>query len=232
MYDLPNLKSMKDFIRPLLTIFVVFYIMHNSVTAQEMKPLDIELPKAMFVGTPQNFDVQKLEKPRGHPRPPFLAPESTENVALGKPISSTDETPFLGEIDLINDGDKGALEGSFVELSPGHQHITIDLQKPHNIYAITIWHFHKQARVYFDVVVQTSDDPDFITGVRTLFNNDLDNSLGFGVGEDMHYVETHEGKLLDAKGTQARYVRLHSNGNTSNNLNHYIEIQVFGKPVN
>jgi hypothetical protein len=26
-------------------------------------------------------------------------------------------------------------------------------------------------------------------------------------------------------------VRLHSNGNTSNKLNHYIEVEVFGKPA-
>ena len=46
----------------------------------------------------------------------------------------------------------------------------------HEIYAIVIWLFHKEPRVYFDVVVQVADDPDFITNVRTLFNNDIDNS--------------------------------------------------------
>jgi hypothetical protein len=80
-------------------------------------------------------------------------------------------------------------------------------------------------------VIQASDDPDFITNVQTLFNNDHDNSSGQGVGKDMHYVETSEGKLIDAKGVQARYVRLYSNGNTNNDLNHYIEVEVFGKPV-
>ena len=94
-----------------------------------------------------------------------------------------------------------------------------------------LWHFHKQARVYFDAVVQVADDPDFITNVTTLFNNDHDNSVGLGVGSDMHYVETSEGKLIDAKGTRARYVRLYSNGNSSNELNHYIEVEVFGKPA-
>jgi hypothetical protein len=47
----------------------------------------------------------------------------------------------------------------------------------------------------------------------------------------MHYVETSEGKLIDAKGVRARYVRLHSQGNNSNDLNHYIEVEVFGKPA-
>jgi hypothetical protein len=101
----------------------------------------------------------------------------------------------------------------------------------HDIYAILVWHFHKQARVYFDVVVQVADDPDFINNVTTVFNNDHDNSAGLGVGSDMHYVETSEGKLIDAKGVRGRYVRLYSNGNSSNELNHYIEVEVYGKPA-
>jgi len=47
----------------------------------------------------------------------------------------------------------------------------------------------------------------------------------------MHYTETNEGKLIDTKGVRARYVRLHSRGNTSNDLNHYIEVAVYGKPA-
>jgi hypothetical protein len=64
-----------------------------------------------------------------------------------------------------------------------------------------------------------------------VFNNDLDNSSGQGVGQDMHYVETSEGKLIDAKGVQGRFVRSYSKGNTNNDLNHYIEVEVYGKPV-
>ena len=52
-----------------------------------------------------------------------------------------------------------------------------------------------------------------------------------GIGSDMHYVETSEGRLIDAKGVRARYVRLYSNGNSSNELNHYIEVEVYGKPA-
>ena len=111
------------------------------------------------------------------------------------------------------------------------QDVTIDLGAEYEIYAILLWHFHKQARVYFDVIVRVANDPDFITNVQTLFNNDHDNSSGLGLGSDMHYVETSEGKLIDARGVRARYVRLYSNGNSSNELNHYIEVEVFGKPT-
>ncbi len=194
-------------------------------------PIEIELPKPMFVGTPQDMKVDNLEKPLGKDRPPFLAPAGTTNVALEKPVASSDEEPSIGEIEMITDGDKEAADGSYVELGPLNQHVTIDLEAMHEIYAIVIWHYHNQARVYFDVIVQVADDPDFITKVRTLFNNDIDNSAGIGVGEDMHYTETNEGRLIDAKGLKARYVRLYSNGNTSNDLNHYIEVEVYGKPV-
>lgn len=196
-------------------------------------PIDIKLPKPMFVGTPQDTKVPNLEKPLGKARPPFLAPEGTTNVALGKPIASSDEEPIIGEIEMITDGDKEAADGSYVELGPFVQHVTIDLEAMYEVYAIVVWHYHKQARVYFDVVVQVADDADFITNVKTVFNNDIDNSAGLGVGKDMHYTETNEGRLFDvlAKGIKTRYIRLYSNGNTSNDLNHYIEVEVYGKPV-
>lgn len=197
----------------------------------KLVPLKIKLPKPMFIGTPQNMKVPNLEKPLGKPRPPFLAPEGTRNVALGNPVTSTDEEPIIGEIDMITDGDKEATEGSYVELGPFLQHITIDLQAEYDIYAVLVWHFHKQPRVYFDVIVQVADDPDFIKNVHTIYNNDYDNSAGLGVGKDLHYVETAEGRLIDAKGIRGRYVRLYSNGNNNNDLNHYIEVEVYGKPA-
>ncbi len=204
----------------------------SDTTSSELVPVDIKLPKPMFVGTPQDTKVPNLEKPLGKPRPPFLAPPGTKNVALGKPVSASDEEPIIGEIEMITDGDKEAADGSYVELGPFLQHVTIDLGGKHEIYAIVVWHYHKQPCVYFDVVVQVADDADFITNVKTVFNNDIDNSAGFGVGKDMHYTETAEGKLIDCMpGVQGRYVRLYSNGNTSNDLNHYIEVDVYGKPV-
>jgi len=203
----------------------------KSAPPAGMVPIEIKLPKPMFVGTPQSTKVANLEKPLGKPRPPFLAPAGTTNVALGKPVASSDEEPIIGDIEMITDGDMEAADGSYVELGPFAQDVTVDLEALHEIHGILIWHYHKQARVYYDVVVQVADDPDFITNVRTLFNNDIDNSAGIGVGKDKHYTETNEGKLIYAKGLKARYVRLYSNGNTGNDLNHYIEVAVYGKLV-
>ncbi len=201
-----------------------------SKPAGDLVPIPLVLPKPQFVGTPTNIQIANLEKPLNRPREPFYAPKGTTNVALKKPVKSSDEQPIIGEIEMITDGDKEATDGSYVELGPMKQYITIDLGAPYNIYAVVVWHYHKQARVYKDVVVQVAGDPDFIKNVQTIFNDDNDNTLGLGSGKDKNYVETSEGKLIDAKGVVGRYVRCYSNGNTSNDLNNYIEVEVYGRP--
>ena len=109
--------------------------------------------------------------------------------------------------------------------------------EPADISAVVIWHYHAEGRVYHSVVVQVSDDPEFIKDVKTVFNNDYANALGFGAGKNLEYIDDYRGKAIavkDAKGgpVRGRYVRLHSNGNTSNDQNHYIEVEVYGKPAN
>ena len=195
-------------------------------------PLEIKLPRPMFTGTKKDFKLQPwMEKPLGKPRPPFLAPEGTTNVALRKPVTSSDKEPFTGNIEMVTDGDKEGIDGSFVELGPERQWVQLDLQAPYSIYAIVIWHYHGESRLYHDVVVQLADDADLITNVRTIFNNDHDSSSGLGVGKDLEYFENNEGKLIDAKGENARFVRLYSRGNSSSDQNHYTELEVYGKPV-
>jgi len=197
----------------------------------KLVPIPIQLPKPMFEGTPQNLSVPNLQKPLGRPRDPFLAPAGVTNVAKGKKVTSSDTEPVIGEIEQVTDGDKKGAEGSFVELGPGVQYVTVDLGATHEVFAVLFWHFHKTPRVYFDVVVQLADDADFKKNVRTLFNNDHDNTSGLGAGQDMNFVETAEGKLVDAKGSRARYVRIYSRGNNANELNHYVEVEVFGRPA-
>ena len=137
----------------------------------------------------------------------------------------------MGELSQIVDGDKEATEDGLVDLGPMKEWVQIDLGAKHELWAILFWHFHKQERVYFDVVVQVADDPDFVTNVRTVFNNDTDNSSGLGVGTDKHYIDTSEGKLLDAKQEVAQYVRLYSNQNNLNDRSHYLEVEVYGRPI-
>jgi hypothetical protein len=219
--------------RTLSTSFFVFSVLLVATAAlgQDKVVLKTQLPAPLFVGTPAPLHVPNLEPPTKGKRPDFYVPAGTTNLAKGKKVTASDSNPNVGTLDMVVDGDKDGNEGSWVELGPGKQWVQIDLAKKADIYAILIWHFHAQARVYRDVVVQVSDDPTFKSGVTTIFNNDFSNEVGAGAGKDLNYIETYQGKLIDAKDAKGRYVRLYSNGNTSNKLNHYIEVEVWGKPA-
>lgn len=217
----------------LLTISLLLAAIGFEALAETPKlaPLPIVLPKPLFEGTPVPPKVPNMEKPTGRPRPPFLAPAGVTNVALRKPVSSSDSDPVIGNLEMITDGAKSGADGSFVQLKDGVQSVVIDLEARHTIYAILVWHYLKEARSYADVVVQVANDPDFITSVITLFNNDSGNEAGLGIGKNLRYVETSEGKLIDAKGVEARYVRFFTNGSEKTATNHYVEVEVFGKPL-
>jgi len=193
--------------------------------------LQIQLPKPMFVGTPKNIRTPNLETVTGRPRGPFMVPAGTALLSAGKPVAASDKEPVIGEIAFVTDGKKSGEDGYYVEFGPMLQWVQIDLGKSQELQAIVGWHYHSQARVYRDVIVQVSDDKDFISGVTTVFNNDHDNTAGLGAGKDKEYIETFDGKLFDPKGVKARYVRLTSAGNTSNDMNHYVEVEVYGLPA-
>lgn len=196
----------------------------------EMVPLQPEFPEPQFQGTPVPVKLPNLEKP-GTKAPEIMVAAGSVNLAAGKPVSGSDEFPIIGELSFVTDGDKEGVEGSYVELGPEKQYVQIDLGQKSRIYALLVWHYHSQARAYHDVVVQVSDDPEFAAGVKTIYNNDHDNSSGMGVGQDLAYIETNRGRMIDAEGVEGRYVRLYSSGNTANDMNHYVEVEVYGTPV-
>jgi len=107
----------------------------------------------------------------------------------------------------------------------------MDFGSPQEVFAVVLWHAHNSAKVYRDVIIQIADDQDFLQNVKTIFNNDQDNSSGLGVGTDREFFETHEGKLIDTKGVTARYMRFFSKGSTESALNEYTEIEVYGRPA-
>ena len=213
---------------PKLTVAVL--LAATAAFAEDKVPLQTTLPKPLFVGTPVPITVPNLEPESKGKRPDFLVPAGTANLAKGKKVTASDSEPVVGTLDLITDGDKEGDEGSWVELGPGKQWVQIDLEKESEISAVLVWHFHSQKRVYLDVVAQVSNDPKFEKDVTTLFNADAANELGLGAGTDRPYIESYKGKLIDAKSVKGRYVRLYSKGNTTNKMNHYIEVEVFGKP--
>jgi len=204
-----------------------------TTATSNIDPIPLKLPKPRIDGTPKNVPPGtpvKITKDPGKPREPFLAPKGVKNVALKRPVTASDNHPVIGTLDLVTDGNKEAVEGAFVALGPGVQWVQIDLGSAMPIYAIVLWHEHKDPRVYHDVIIQVSDDKDFIENVRTIFNNDHDNSAGMGIGEDWGYFETNEGLLAPAKGVKAHYVRLYSNGSTGDDVNRYTEVEVYGRP--
>lgn len=198
--------------------------------ADDKVVLKVEMPKPLFAGTPKPVQLANLE-PAGTKRPDIMVPAGTVVLSKGKTVTSSDPVPVIGELGFLTDGDKTGVDGAYVELGPGTQWVQIDLGAPAKVAAVAVWHFHSQTRVYHDVIIQVADDAEFKKNVRTLFNNDDDNSSKLGKGTEKSYLETNTGRVVDGKGEVARYVRLYSNGNTTDELNHYCEVEVFGTPA-
>ncbi len=200
-----------------------------SATAQELETLKLTLPKPMFEGTPKPIkNIKNMEPPLKGARPDPMVPKGTKLLSKGAKTDASDKEPIIGDLTLLTDGDKEAMDGSWVELGPDLQWAQIDLGAEHAVNLVVMWHNHKSPVVYHDVVIQVSNDKDFKTGVTTIFNNDDDNSAGLGVGKDYSYVEHREGLRVDGKGAKGRYVRAYSRGNTADEMNHYTEIEVYG----
>ena len=212
------------------SFFLPLFLTALTALADEaLVPLKIEFPPPMLTGTPVPAKLANMEAPNVKP-PQVMVPAGVTNLAKGKKVTSSDPAPVIGDLTLITDGDKDSEEGYFVELDRGLQWVQIDLGASAELYAIAVWHYHSQARAYLQMVVQVSDDPEFKKDVRTLFNNDDQNSAGLGAGTSPAYLEKNTGRVIPANKAIARYVRLYSAGNTANQLNHYIEVEVFGRP--
>lgn len=217
------------------SLFLAVILSASGAFAQELAPLPLVLPGPAMKGTPPNLPTNTTAEPlTSKPPPIFYAPKGVLNVALHKPVSASDSNLISGDLSQITDGKKGAFEENVVTLRRGLQWVQVDLQGEFRLYAIVIWHDFQAPVVYRDVIVQISNDPEFKSGVHTLFNNDQKNSAGFGAGTDREYFDnplTGAGKLIDAKGLKARYVRCYSRGSSDNALNSYIEVEAYGLPA-
>ncbi len=214
----------------------LFLFGHNAFAedsaTNNLVPLVLKLPAPAFKGTPKDISVgANVEPMSDKPRPPLLVPAGLVNLAPESKITCSDENATPNELKKITDGNKEAYDTSVVLLRKRTQYVQFDLGKPCELFAIVIWHAHDAPKVYHDVIVQVADDPDFATNVHTLFNNDQDNSSGLGAGTDREYFESREGKLIEAKGVKARYVRTYSRGSTESVLNEYTEVEIYGRPA-
>lgn len=114
----------------------------------------------------------------------------------------------------------------------GLQWVQVDLGASYDINEIKVWHYYGVTRTYNDVIVMLSNNKDFAAGTYTIvFNNDTNNSAGFGTGSNSEYVESSSGKDITFTTKNAQYARFYTNGNKANSYNHYTEIQVFESPT-
>jgi len=204
----------------------------KSASADDKVPLELKLPSPAFKGTPKDIQTNTYTEPYpDKPRPAMMVPAGLKNLARDAKLTCSDKNVGAEDLAKLNDGDKEAADQSVVLLRKGTQYVQMDLGNSCELFAIVIWHSFASPKVYRDVIVQAADDADFTKNVRPIFNNDQDNSSGLGVGTDREYFEIHEGKLIDAKGTTARYLRFYSKGSTESALNEYTELEVYGRPA-
>ncbi len=223
-----------DLFKSLLIVAFTVACIESSVRAQHAKPtepLKLDLPLHTLKGTPADLPVGPNIDPPSDVAPPSIeVPKGVTNVAAGKTVTSS-VAPYLGELSRITDGKKEAVDDDAVEFRKGTQWVQVDLGQSFAIHAIAMWHDHRYVQVMHDVILQVSDDPEFKSGVTTLFNNDTDNSSGLGVGTDREYFEMQFGRVVAGKGIKARYVRGYTRGSNQSVLNCWQEIEVYALPA-
>lgn len=199
-----------------------------SAADKALKPLVLKLPEPTLRGTPEDLPTgPNIDPPPKEDPAPFMLPEGAKNISEGKKVTSSVK-PFTGELSQVTDGKKEAFDSDAIEMRSGSQWVQIDLGAEHVLNAIVMWHDHRYIQITRDVILQVSNDPEFKTGVTTLYNNDFDDSSKQGAGKDKEYFETRWGRVVDGKGIKARYVRGYSKGTSLTALNCWQEIEVYG----
>jgi len=152
--------------------------------------------------------------PAGKPEDDWLLDAATDGTIdpVDNPRPGTDPLRYVN----------GPENGGFVWM-------TLDLGATYSIDKVKLWHYYPDGRKYRDVIVQISDDPTFATGVTTVFNNDANNSAGFGNGTDPEYAESYAGKTITFEPTLGRYIRTSANGSDKNTKSHWVEFEVYGE---
>jgi hypothetical protein len=190
-------------------------------------------------GTPLVNTDPPWYEPAATNTPTLNIPKGSTNLAAGKPVTSSDMEPIIGELKYITDGNKDLQDiTSCVELF-GKHHVQIDLLTNATIYAIWVWHNNSKMSAHLmpnvdvpnDVVIQLGYEPTFTNNTTTVFNADSDNSLGLGKGKDMPFGIFQYGKVIHIPPTPARFIRVYGRGGKLDETTKYVEIEVYGKPI-
>lgn len=203
----------------------------RAADAGATEPLILKLPEPTLKGTPEDLPSgPNIDPPSDKPRDPLRVPKGVTNVAAGKSVTSSVK-PFFGELSQVTDGNKEAFDSDAVEMKKGSQWVQVDLGGEYAVYAIVMWHDHRYIQSMRDVILQVSDDPQFESGVVTVYNNDSDDSSGRGVGTDREYFEMKFGRAVPVKGLKCRYIRGYTKGSNQSSLNCWQEIEVYALPA-
>lgn len=206
-----------------------------AIDPADLVDLDIGVgPDAVTRATPGNARGVKPPhlRPKGKRRP-FLVRPGMENLALYKDVTASESEPVAGDLIQVTDGLKKSDMFDFVELGPALGWVQIDLERVRSIHAVVIWHYYGNPTIYNDVIVRLADDAAFTRNVRTLFNNDHDNSARMGKGGDEAFYTRWWGEVVDARGTRhggtpARYVRVYTAAGMEDEPPRFVEIAVYG----
>ena len=201
--------------------------------------LGLMLISASLFARPMDLRSSNLENAHVQRAPTLLVPVGADRLlSRNCAVTSSTLTPEVGELAYITDGNKDAAANdadNMVKLGTGLQWVQLDLGSTQNVYGVCIWRHHHLPRIYRDVVVQLSNDASFTNAVTTIFNNDHDNSSGFGMGNDKEYIEWNMGRCIPVAGIAARYVRVYSNGRyleggvlEADSANYYTEVEIYG----
>jgi hypothetical protein len=198
-----------------------------------MTALVLQLPKFAYEGTPKGKEPEIKLEPENTPQITVGVPAGCVNLALNKKVTASSDPINDRELSIITDGSKEnrLAEVLYAEFGAGTQWVQIDLEKSSEIYGIAIWHMHTDPRIAYGMIVQVSDDPEFKKDVTTLYNNDQLNICELGVGKELGYKESRNGRLIDAKGTKARYVRVYGRGTNVDDQTQFTEIEAWGVPA-
>ena len=200
--------------------------------AADTVAIKFDIPAPHSSGTPKEVKSDNLEPDPGPGklRAPIMVPAGFDKKLTTEdtPVTVSEEA-VTGDNEFVVDGDKTPDATCMLQLPGGTQWVQLDLGAEKTVSAVCVWHDQGDDRVYKDVIVQLSNDAKFAEGVTTIFNNDHDNTSKLGKGADKEYRERNDGRPIDGKMTKARYVRCYSAGSTSEPVNNYVEIEVFGK---
>ena len=213
-------------------ILTALLVATAGLFAEDKVAIKFELPAPHSSGTPKEVKSDNLEPDPGPGkyRPPIMVPVGFDKKLTTEETKvTTSEEAVTGENEYVVDGDKTPDATCMLQLPGGLQWVQLDLGAEKTVSAVCVWHDQGDDRVYKDVIVQLSNDEKFAKDVTTIFNNDHDNTAKLGKGADKEYRERTDGRPIDGTRTKARYVRCYSNGSSSEPVNNYIEIEVFGK---